>query len=108
MKTKQLLTLIVSMLMTISLAMSVFASNNDSTMNLFKSPGRKQTAKDFKPAPANMETNFGTLEFDDAKGSGRIVQYGVPRFYNLYDDPKEAYPLTEKTPEHLWVRWPMA
>ena len=49
-----------------------------------------------------------TKEFDDARGSGRIVEYGVPRFYNLYNDPKEAYPITMKFPEHLWVRWPMA
>ena len=31
--------------------------------NLFKSPGSKQTSKDFNPAPDRMETNFGTLEF---------------------------------------------
>lgn len=34
------------------------------TMNLFESVGRKQTAKDFKPAPGKMETNFGALEFE--------------------------------------------
>jgi arylsulfatase len=49
-----------------------------------------------------------TKEFDDARGTGRIVEYGVPRFYNLYNDPKEAYAITMKFPEHLWVRWPMA
>lgn len=29
-----------------------------------------------------------TKEFDDARGTGRIVEYGVPRFYNLYKDPQ--------------------
>jgi arylsulfatase len=49
-----------------------------------------------------------TKEFDDARGTGRIVEYGVPRFYDLYNDPQEAYAITMKLPEHLWVRWPMA
>jgi hypothetical protein len=49
-----------------------------------------------------------TKEFDGARGTGRIVQYGVPYFYNLYNDPKELYPVTMKTPEHFWVRFPMA
>ena len=31
--------------------------------NMFEAPGKKQTAKDFKPAPATMKTSFGTLEF---------------------------------------------
>jgi len=31
--------------------------------NMFHSPGEKQTAKDFEPAPANMKTSFGDLEF---------------------------------------------
>jgi arylsulfatase len=47
-------------------------------------------------------------EFDDGTGTGRIVRYGSPRFYNLYTDPKELHPVTMKTPEHFWVRWPMA
>lgn len=49
-----------------------------------------------------------TSEFNDDRGTGTIVKYGVPHFYNLYNDPKEDYPVTMKTPEHLWVRWPMA
>ena len=36
----------------------------EESMNLFESVGKKQTAKDFKPAPDKMETNFGTLEFE--------------------------------------------
>jgi hypothetical protein len=42
-----------------------------------------------------------TKGFDNARGSGNIVQHGVPYFYNLYSDPKEAYPITMKTPEHF-------
>lgn len=33
--------------------------------------------------------------------------YDFPRFYNLYSDPKEEYPLTKDTAGHFWVRWPM-
>jgi arylsulfatase len=49
-----------------------------------------------------------TKEFDDGKGTGKIVQYGIPRIYNLYNDPQELYPVTMKSADHLWVRWPMA
>ena len=34
------------------------------TRNLFESAGKKQTAKDFKPAPDEIKTDFGTLKFD--------------------------------------------
>ena len=33
------------------------------TRNLFETAGKKQTAKDFKPAPDKITTNFGSLEF---------------------------------------------
>ena len=33
-------------------------------INLFKDAGPKQTNKDFKPAPDEIETDFGTLKFD--------------------------------------------
>ena len=36
----------------------------EETRNLFDSAGKKQTSKDFVPAPDAMETNFGKLEFD--------------------------------------------
>jgi len=49
-----------------------------------------------------------TKELEDGKGTGKIVQFGFPHFYNLYNDPQELYPVTMKTPEHFWVRWPMA
>ena len=34
------------------------------TVNIFKNPGKKQTNRDFKPAPDKIETSFGTLEFE--------------------------------------------
>ena len=34
------------------------------SVNIFTSPGKKQTNQDFKPAPADMETRFGRLTFE--------------------------------------------
>jgi len=42
------------------------------------------------------------------RGTDEKKTYDFPRFYNLYSDPKEEYPLTKATAGHLWVRWPMA
>jgi arylsulfatase len=42
------------------------------------------------------------------RGTDDKKTYDFPRFYNLYSDPKEEYPLTKATAGHLWVRWPMA
>jgi len=49
-----------------------------------------------------------TKELDDGKGTGKIVEYGFPRFYNLYDDPHEDYPWIPERAGSFWVRWPMA
>ena len=49
-----------------------------------------------------------TKELDDSKGTGKIVEYGFPRFYNLYDDPHEDYPWIPERAGSFWVRWPMA
>jgi hypothetical protein len=35
----------------------------EESVNLFESPGKKQAAKDFKPAPEKMVTSFGELNF---------------------------------------------
>ena len=32
-------------------------------VSLFENPGKKQTDKDFSPAPAKIKTNFGSLNF---------------------------------------------
>ena len=42
------------------------------------------------------------------RGTDAKKTYDFPRFYNLYSDPKEEYPLTRDTAGHFWVRWPMA
>lgn len=49
-----------------------------------------------------------TKELDDSRGTGKIVEYGFPRFYNLYEDPKEEYPWVPERAGSFWVRWPMA
>jgi arylsulfatase len=41
------------------------------------------------------------------RGTDAKRTYDFPRFYNLYSDPKEEYPLTSATAGHFWVRWPM-
>jgi len=67
MKTKSFAILILVALVAANLAVPVWGQKSATpaeTRNLFKSPGRKQTAKDFKPAPDEMKTNFGTLKFE--------------------------------------------
>ena len=46
-------------------------------------------------------------ELEGGRGTGAKVTHDFPRFYNLYDDPKEEYPLTKATAGHFWVRWPI-
>jgi hypothetical protein len=66
MKTKSLLTLVPAVLLAccLCLAAPVLASSSDGNTNLFESAGKKQTNKDFKPAPDKIKTNFGTLKFE--------------------------------------------
>lgn len=42
------------------------------------------------------------------RGTDDRRTFDFPRFFNLYADPKEEYPLTKATAGHFWVRWPMA
>ena len=42
------------------------------------------------------------------RGTDERKTFDFPRFFNLYNDPKEEYPLTKATAGHFWVRWPMA
>jgi arylsulfatase len=44
-------------------------------------------------------------ELDEA--TGPVNTYGIPRFYDLYVDPKEEHPRDPRVPENLWVRYPM-
>jgi len=42
------------------------------------------------------------------RGTDSKRTFDFPRFFNLYSDPKEEYPLTKATAGHFWVRWPMS
>jgi hypothetical protein len=42
------------------------------------------------------------------RGTDAKKTYDFPRFFNLYNDPKEEHPLTKATAGHFWVRWPMS
>ena len=50
----------------------------------------------------NWKMMFKELE----RGTDALIEYPLPRFYNLYTDPKEEYPLTRDSLANLWVRWP--
>ena len=50
----------------------------------------------------NWKMMFKELE----RGSDAVVEYPLPRFYNLFTDPKEEYPLLPDSLGNLWVRWP--
>ena len=64
MKMKSLLMLAIAGLMATNLAVPIHAETGAQTQNLFENAGKKQTNKDFKPAPDKIKTNFGTLKFD--------------------------------------------
>ena len=64
MTTKRIVYLVVTGLLTAGLGVSVQAGADETSQNLFKSAGDKQTAQDFKPAPDRIDTSFGTLEFE--------------------------------------------
>jgi arylsulfatase len=40
------------------------------------------------------------------RGTDAVAEYPLPRFYNLFTDPKEEYPLLPDSLGNLWVRWP--
>ena len=85
MKTKQLITATVVGLMAVFLAAPVWAQKSATpaeTRNLFESAGKKQTAKDFKPAPDKIKTNFGTLKFE---GGAFPTEDSVQKIYDEMD-----------------------
>ncbi|WP_170482615.1 arylsulfatase [Ruegeria arenilitoris] len=51
--------------------------------------------------------NWKMMFHEVARGTDALLTYDFPRFFNLYNDPKEEYPLTPDTAGHFWVRWPM-
>ena len=67
MKTRQLLRRTLAGLIVVGLVTPCWGQNAENiaeTRNLFETAGKKETAKDFKPAPDRMETNFGVLNFE--------------------------------------------
>jgi len=44
-------------------------------------------------------------EFEGGLGTGRLNVFPFPHFYNLYDDPKELYPVTAELAGRFWSRW---
>ena len=64
MQQKSSISLALAGLLVVALATSVQADDTGENRNLFKTPGPKQTAVDFKPAPDKIKTSFGTLNFD--------------------------------------------
>lgn len=51
--------------------------------------------------------NWKMMFQEVSRGTDARKIYDFPRFFNLYNDPKEEYPLTAETAGHFWVRWPM-
>jgi len=80
MKTKNLFTLVVAVTIAATVAVPVQAGSTD--INLFKSAEKKQTARDFKPAPNKIKTNFGALEFE---GGAFPTEASVQKIYEELD-----------------------
>jgi hypothetical protein len=62
------------------ITLPVVAQVDESIQNLYKTAGKKQTNKDFKPAPDEIETSLGSLKFEmEAYPTEETVQ-------KLYDE----------------------
>lgn len=79
MKTKQLFTLAVSAMLAVGLSLPALAKDAKS---IFETTERKQTSKDFKPAPDKIKTDFGTLTF---KGGAFPTEASVQKIYDEMD-----------------------
>ena len=64
MRMKLIRTFAVAGLVAVGMATPVQAQDTGENRNLFETGGEKQTNEDFKPAPDEIETSFGTLEFE--------------------------------------------
>jgi hypothetical protein len=80
MKARRLITATVAALVAVSLIVPVRAQAEE--WNIFESAGKKQTAKDFKPAPEKIKTNFGTLKFE---GGAFPTEKSVQKIYDELD-----------------------
>ncbi|WP_146573679.1 DUF1254 domain-containing protein [Botrimarina hoheduenensis] len=76
--------------MTIACLAALARAQQSAEKNIFESPGKKQTAADFEPAPAKMETNFGPLEFT---GGAFPTNASVQKIYDELDQQRatQAY-----------------
>jgi hypothetical protein len=74
-------TLSLALLMAVGLMTTGWAGSMESA-NIFESPGKKQTNRDFKPAPAKIKTSFGTLEFE---GGAFPTKASTQRIYDEMD-----------------------
>jgi arylsulfatase len=52
--------------------------------------------------------NWKMMFQEVALGTDARTAFDMPHFFNLYNDPKEEYPVTSELAQNLWVRWPMA
>ncbi|MGB5479449.1 MAG: DUF1254 domain-containing protein [Eudoraea sp.] len=64
MKTQKLVSIVITCLFMIGIAIPMQAQETGENRNLFETAGEKQTETGFKPAPDKIETNFGTLNFE--------------------------------------------
>jgi hypothetical protein len=64
MKTKQAIAAAIAAVIAAGVVCVVLADTPEATRNNFENAGAKQTNKDFKPAPDEIETSFGTLKFE--------------------------------------------
>jgi hypothetical protein len=64
MKASSLLNLLLTGLLIAGMIFPLAAQVERGTQNLYETAGKKQTNKDFKPAPDEIQTSFGTLMFD--------------------------------------------
>jgi hypothetical protein len=80
MKRESLTNIALAGLLAVCLAVPVLSGAEGTDM--FKSTDKKQTAKDFKPAPDKIETSFGTLEFE---GGAFPTEESVQKIYDELD-----------------------
>jgi len=64
MKKQKLQSILLTCLFLIGVSIPMQAQETGENRNLFKTAGEKQTEKGFKPAPAKIYTDFGTLNFE--------------------------------------------
>ena len=81
MKLKPFAMLVVICLIACSVALAQ-AGDTGENRNLFKTAGQKESARDFKPAPDEIKTEFGTLKFE---GGAFPTEKSTARIYDEMD-----------------------